>query len=198
MKALIDYWFGDPVELVPDIHRRGLWFKTGEEQDRQLRKQFGALVEQAVAGELSHWLTDGQAYLALVLLLDQLPRNIWRGTDRAYSGDARALATAEQAIDLGLDRKLPVVQRTFLYMPFEHQESQCAQDRCIALMELMVAESRGAQREVAQSFCNSALEHQQIIRRFGRFPHRNAFLARRCTDDEAAYLASGAKTFGQQ
>ena len=198
MKGILDYWFGDPVERVPGAERNRLWFNARVEQDREMRLRFGDLVEQAIAGELQHWLIDAPGYLATVLLLDQMPRNIWRGTSRAFSGDPRALITAKQAIEAGLDRSLPVVQRIFLYLPFEHQESLCEQDRCVALLDAAMAELDGAQRELAKSYGVHAREHREIILRFGRFPHRNAILSRTSTPEELAYLEAGAKSFGQK
>jgi uncharacterized protein (DUF924 family) len=132
-----------------------------------------------------------------VLLLDQFPRNLQRGTADAYAHDAQALALARRTLERGLARELTPVEHVFLLLPFEHAESLAAQDECVARAERLALDCPPAWREVIRSFVPFAVQHRAIVERFGRFPHRNRVLGRASTPEELAYLAGGAETFGQ-
>lgn len=182
-----DFWFGplDGAGLA-DESRHKLWFSAGEDTDTALQARFGHPVEQALAGELDHWARTDAGLIALVLLLDQFPRNIHRGTARAFAGDERALALARGAIAAGRHRQLPAIHRVFLYLPLEHSEQLAAQEDCLRLF-------RELEREIGceqiAGFTRYAQAHRDVIARFGRFPHRNKILGRESTPEELDHLA---------
>jgi uncharacterized protein (DUF924 family) len=156
------------------------WWRKDEAFDRVFRERFLALHERAATGELDDWKRDATSGLALVILLDQFPRNAFRGTARMFATDALARRYAELALAAGLDRQIKEPIRVFFYMPFEHSESLEDQARSVALQEWLDPELR-----------KYALMHQEIIQRFGRFPHRNTLLGRETTAEERAFLDGG-------
>lgn len=182
-QSILDFWF-----LPPDSPGYGLtraiWFDKNPEFDNQIRTQFGYLVEQALTNGLQDWESTPHTALALILLLDQFTRNIYRNTPRAFAGDSRALAIAQQVVDTGLDRTLLTIQRVFIYLPFEHAEDIDMQARSVALFKRL-QQATGAHM---MDF-DYALRHQRIIARFHRFPHRNHILGRPSTPEEQAFLA---------
>ena len=197
--ALLDAWFGDGlVRGWPGESRHQLWFGTDVAQDEALRKRFGPLVAQALDDGLRDWEDTLPGRLALLLLLDQLPRNLFRGQARAFAGDARAQRLALQAVAIGLDRHLPVVGRVFAYMPFMHAEDLALQERCVSLFQDLLDHHPGspAQREALADHLRYAVLHRDIVARFGRFPHRTAVLGRHSTAEEARFLIDGPR-FGQ-
>jgi uncharacterized protein (DUF924 family) len=182
-----NFWFGelDDRGMASPEHRR-LWFTASAEFDQTLAGRFGRRVEQALSGALAGWAERDDGLVALVLLLDQFPRNIFRGTPRAFAGDPRALALARMATDSGRHRALPLIHRVFLYLPLEHSENLAAQDECLRLFSELEGDTGYA--EVAD-FARYARAHRDIIARFGRFPHRNAILGRPSTSGELEHLA---------
>ena len=156
------------------------WFRKDAEFDRAIADRFGALHAQAAAGTKNDWAATPEGALALLLVLDQFSRNMFRGTPKAFSQDEMALAIAIKAVDAGFDQKLPQELRFFMYLPFEHAESIADQERCVLLVH--------ASAPLALPY---ALEHERIIRRFGRFPHRNPILGRHMTPAEQAFLDGG-------
>ncbi len=187
--ALLDFWFGAPGGAEHD-RIRAVWFESTEDFDAACREDFLADHERAAAGGYDYWLCEPGGALALVLLLDQMPRNLFRGTPRAWATDAAARAAADAAVARGFDRALPVVRRRFLYMPFMHSESLADQDRSMALFSALPPDTEG-QAETMES----ARRHHDIIARFGRFPHRNAILGRRSTPEEEAFLKEPNSSF---
>ncbi len=175
--ALLDFWF------APET--RPFWFRKDAAFDARLGERFGALREAAAAGDLDDWAQTPEGALALVVALDQLPRNLLRDDPRAFATDAKALAVAEAAIERGLDRRLPDDQRGMLYMPFMHSESRAAHERSI---ELFADPAFANQLDYAQ-------RHKAIIDRFGRYPHRNAILGRASTPEEVAFLKTPGSGF---
>ena len=157
------------------------WFAQEPAFDTQIRERFLATHEAAAAGTLSAWEDTAEGALALLLALDQFPRNMFRGTARAFSTDALALAAARRAIERGFDQAVPMPERTFFYLPFEHSENLADQEHGVALFE-----ATGAAEAVKW-----AKVHLDVIRRFGRFPHRNAALGRVSTPEEIAFLEGG-------
>ena len=135
-RALLDFWFGPPADPGREQHRE-IWFRSNVEFDAALRREFLADYEAAAAGMLLTWEADAAGALALVLLLDQVPRNIFRGTPRAYATDAAARATADRALERGFDQMVPPAWRLFFYMPFHHSEDLADQRRSLALSKAL-------------------------------------------------------------
>jgi uncharacterized protein (DUF924 family) len=157
------------------------WFEKNEVFDEAVRARFLALHERAAAGELKDWENSAEGTLALLLLFDQFPRNMFRGSARAFATDELARAIAAGALVKGFDAQVPSDLRTFLYLPFEHSEDMADQERGLALYT-----AAGDQDDLKW-----AQIHSDIIRRFGRFPHRNAALGRSTTPEEQAFLDAG-------
>jgi uncharacterized protein (DUF924 family) len=181
-RILLDRWFGPPGD--PDRERhRPIWFGGGApEFDAELRQQFLGDYEAAASGALSAWEETPESALALVLLLDQIPRNVFRGTPRAYATDAKARAAAARALERGFDQRVPPVWRRFFYMPLHHSESLADQQRSVALFEALPPDpDRTDDRRYSRRYLDT-------IGRFGRFPHRNAILGRISTPEELAFL----------
>jgi uncharacterized protein (DUF924 family) len=181
-KALLDAWFGPPADPEGEQHRE-IWFKSTEEFDAALREVFLADYQAAVAGALDSWEATPEGALALVLLLDQIPRNIFRGQPHAYSTDAAARAAADRALAKGFDWLIPPVRRLFFYMPFHHSENLDDQRRSRALFDALPRnpDHKGSLRRYG-------LPYLEVIERFGRFPHRNATLGRESTPEEIIFL----------
>ncbi|WP_255989946.1 DUF924 family protein [Chitinolyticbacter albus] len=177
---VLAFWFGPPGE-TPALRQQ--WFQRDDEFDMAIRDRFLATVETALAGALDHWACDADGTLALVIVLDQFPRNLFRGSARAFAGDAAARGHALHALELGWQRGLPPLQQVFLYLPFEHAETLADQDRMVALTAPWRSDMALA------PFHDYALSHREVIRRFGHFAHRNAVLGRATTEREAAWLA---------
>ena len=178
---VLDFWFGREDEPGYGEFREA-WFGKGEAFDRTVRDRFGELYEKAAAGELDAWREEAQSCLALVIVLDQFPRNIFRGDARTHATDAKALETARYALDRALDRELPPFGRMFLYMPLMHSENVADQRRSVELYESLAGEPEGP------DVTEYAVGHRDIVERFGRFPHRNAILGRETTPEEAEFL----------
>ena len=196
-RALLDRWFGDGLTVGwPTVNRHDLWFDSTAAQDDDLRERFGPWVDQALAGGLTDWSRDPLARLALVLLLDQLPRNLYRRQARAFAGDPRAQQLAVDAVARNMDAALPVIGRVFLYMPFMHAEDLALQQQGVALFERLPAEGPTERRDALANHLRYAVLHRDIVARFGRFPHRNAVLGRTDTEEEARFLIDGPR-FGQ-
>ncbi len=197
IKEVIDFWFGEIRDGFTVEDRSSFWFGSNEDTDRQIKTRFGSLVERASRNALDHWGKSAPGRLALVILLDQFTRNIYRGTGEAFSGDKKALELCREGIELGHDKALPPIQRMFLYMPLEHSENLGDQVLCVALHEEMLQDVAPDKREVVRESLNWALIHKGTIERFGRFPHRNKALGRRSTEAEERYLRGEHKSFGQ-
>ena len=197
---ILTYWFGS-VDAVTSgtgaLEKASLWFAAGNEVDREMRQYFGDDLELAGRGKYDSWEDDPMEHLALILLLDQFSRNIHRGTPRAFAFDDRGLSSALNGIDREHDRAVSPVARAFFYMPLEHAEQLGHQERCVELMEELVAQVPEEQRELFQGFADYARQHRDIIAKFGRFPHRNKILGRPSTPEERAFLAEAKQDFGQ-
>ena len=186
ISEILDYWFGPLNEAgMCREDRNPLWFKASADTDETCRSRFSDQVEQALAGELDSWTASDQGLIALIVLLDQMTRNIYRGTAGAFSGDQRALGLAQQAIETGIYQRLPAIHQVFLYMPLEHCEDLEVQEECVTLFEELAAVT--GHQQIAD-FTRYAIAHREVIAQFGRFPHRNAILGRESTPAELAYL----------
>lgn len=195
-QPLLDWWFGaDGSATDIAAARRGLWFGKRDSQDREAEARFAALVEQALAGDLKGWADEPRGWLAHLILLDQLPRMIFRDTPRAFAGDALARPLLEAGLERGWDRALTPIQRVFAYLIFEHAEDLPLQARAVELFRALLDQAGDAERELFADFLDFAERHQRVIARFGRFPHRNAILGRACTDEEQAFLREPGSRF---
>ena len=194
---VLDFWFADSLTNPDNLaERRAVWFMGGSNVDQLITKKFGTLPDAALVGELQHWTTDTRNALALVLVLDQFPRNIYRNTARAYHYDTAGLDLAVNIIDQGLNLNLHPIEQSFLFLPLEHSEAIEDQTRAVQLYETLTTQSSGPYLESAKNSLDYAKRHCDIIRRFGRFPHRNATLGRESTEAEIEFLATGGDTFG--
>jgi len=196
--AILDFWIGpashDPLESQK---RSKLWFNSTPAKDRKLKKQFGDLLKRAEHDELDHWSDTVCGSLALVILLDQFSRNLYRGTAAAFQNDAKALRIAKNTVDRGQDLELSLLQRAFLYHPFEHSESLQSQHASVRLFSTLEQSAPEAWFKQLSSFADHARAHCKIIEEFGRYPHRNDALGRQSTEAERHYLERGGKRFGQ-
>lgn len=185
------FWFGPPqTEEAAYASRRKLWFGKSDRLDQIIRDRFLRLYEQAAAGQLDDWQQFPLGCLALLLLLDQFPRNMFRQTPRAFATDQQALTIAKQTVDRQFDRALEPLQRLFVYVPFEHSENLDDQQRAVELLRHLSA----AAPELLDCY-DYALRHQAVIQRFGRFPHRNGILRRQSTPAEVEFLKQPGSSF---
>ena len=171
-QKIIDFWFADDV--------RKLWFNSTAEFDRSLFERFEESLQQAGRGELDHWMKSAQGCLALVILLDQFPLNMFRGSAQSFATEAQSREVARVAIEMGFDKALPAEQQAFLYMPFMHSEDLADQQLALELFDQPGMESN----------LRFARHHHAIVETYGRFPHRNAALGRINTAIETEYLNS--------
>ena len=208
-----EFWFGKSLtgplpgqgelasQAVALKRRVDLWFDSNPQvvaqQDELIRTQFQDLVERAVHGELDAWADSPRRRLSLILVLDQFPRQIYRGTARAFAYDPAALALTLSGMQLAADGALNLIERLFFYMPLQHAEATEVQDESVSAYKRLVAESPAELRSTFEASLESAEKHREIIRQFGRFPHRNKILGRENTPEEVAYLNEGGDTFGQ-
>lgn len=180
---ILDFWFGKPDSEEYGRPRK-CWFEKNPAFDEEIRRRFLPLLEAAAAGQRDDWASQPESLLALIVLLDQFPRNLFRDTPRAFATDGMALALAQQAVAEGFDVRLRPLQKVFVYLPFEHSEEIAMQDRSVALFTALAGNG-----EEFASYLDYAERHREVIRRFGRFPHRNAILGRASTPEEIEYLA---------
>ncbi len=195
-QPLLDWWFGPPAtagEVAAERH--GLWFGKRDSQDREARERFAPLVEQALAGELHSWQVEAEGWLGHILLLDQLPRMIFRDTPRAFAGDAPAQVLVQQGLAQGWEQQLAPIQRVFVYLVLEHAEDLALQDQAVARFEALLAQADAGERELFAGFLDYAEQHQRVIARFARFPHRNLILGRESTDQEVQFLQQPGSRF---
>jgi len=201
---VLQYWFGANPTAPDQIGTRlRLWFGGDEPpeirdlRDESIAARFGTLIQHAAAGELDAWAGSPQRLLALILLLDQFPRNVYRGTAQAFGQDAKALELVRHGLQRGADATLRPIQRVFFYLPLEHAESADSQDESVAAFRCLLEEAPEEEKALFQRCLQSALAHQDIVARFGRFPHRNAALGRTSTEAELAFLNTEGVRFGQ-
>jgi uncharacterized protein (DUF924 family) len=199
-----DFWFGKlPMTAQALQQRVRLWFPEDasdeglQQRDAIIRARFGELVERAGRGELASWADSPRRCLSLIILLDQFPRSIYRGTAQAFAYDEQALGLTLKAMQSAADGALDVVERMFFYMPLQHSEAQDVQDESVAGYRRLLTEAPEELRDVFAAALKSAEDHRSIIERFGRFPHRNRVLERTNTPQEEAWLRSGGEPMGQ-
>ena len=199
LESILEFWFGrlDGYDDV-DPSKQKLWWIGSAAVDDEIRERFGSVVEAALAGELDHWQKSARGSLALVILLDQFTRNLGRGTPDAFAGDQRALAVCKRAREGEQDRDLKLIERAFLYMPMMHAEDRRIAETCKACFAELSEEISEQAREGFPDFNKHAIQHADIVLRFGRYPHRNEILERTSTEAEHRFMADGGPGFGQR
>ena len=185
-KTIRSFWFGE--ENSPDHGRyRRVWFQKDDDFDAQIREQFSADVERAAAGEYDDWKAIPEDAVALILLLDQFPRNLYRGDPKSFATDSKALTIAQSLVNSKIDRELPPAYRFFVYLPYEHSELFSHQKTSVSLMESLVTEVPDLD-DGLKGGVDFAKRHRDVIQKFGRFPHRNEILGRSSTPVEIEFL----------
>jgi uncharacterized protein (DUF924 family) len=195
-ESILEYWFGTEADdVVAAKQHADLWWKKNPEVDKEIGERFGSLLEAAVNGSLDDWLADTRGRLAMIILADQFSRNIYRGTPRSFASDSFARAWCMAGLEIGADRMLRPIERVFFYLPMEHSESLDDQYRSVTLCKELAESVPEAHRELFDGYLNYAVRHCEIVERFGRFPHRNAILGRKSTDEEIAFLEKPGSSF---
>ena len=202
-RKIRDFWFGKlPLSAGALDQRMRFWFgvepsELRQRRDEQIRVHFGAVFEKAISGALASWADGPRRRLSLILLLDQFPRNMFRGSARAFAYDAHALGLTASGMQSAADAALDVVERLFFYMPLQHAENSEAQEESVAAYRRLLGEVPPQLSGIFESALRSAENHRQLIARFGRFPHRNAILGRDSTPEELQFLVECEHRFGQ-
>ena len=189
--AVLAQWFGSArPDAATALAQQKQWFTKSPAFDEQLRERFGVAVQAGMGGALAHWCDQGPwGRLALIVLLDQFTRNIYRGQPQSFAGDPQALTLALQGIAQAQDQQLPAVTRIFMYLPLEHAEDRSLQARSVALFQALSDQSTAADADFFAGTLDYARRHEQVIAQFGRFPHRNLILGRASSPAEQEYLA---------
>jgi len=198
------FWFGPRPYTRAGVQQHSrLWFGDGSapeltpQTDELIRERFGETVQAAERGEFAAWASSPRRRLALVLLLDQFPRNVYRGTALAFAQDRKALSLTISGMQFGADATLDPLERLFFYMPLQHAEALDAQEESVAAFSRLVTESSPELRSIFEGARESAVLHRDIVARFGRFPHRNRVLGRESSAEETVWLETEGNHFGQ-
>jgi len=187
---VLQFWFGDVDELGrSDVQHSRRWFMKDEAFDRQIAERFGETYADVRGGLREAWLDDPRGRVAYVIVLDQFPRNMFRGTARMFEADRQALAAAVEGVARHDDAALTVNERSFLYMPYMHSEDLDMQERSVALFKELAESAPSELRGAMVAAVQYAEKHHDIVARYGRFPHRNTALKRQSTPQELAFLA---------
>lgn len=190
-RAVLHFWFGDPTKADSEYgQQRQVWFRKDPAFDETIRSHFLSDYEQAAAGTLNSWQDQPPSCLALIVLLDQFPRNLFRGDPRSFATDAQALSAARYALAQGFDQELLPVERIFMYLPLEHSENLADQQESVQRVQAVAA-----QNPELDNTLDYAIRHRDVIERFGRFPHRNEILGRETTATEAEFLKQPGSRF---
>ncbi len=194
--AVLEFWFGAREEDA-DVIADGcaLWFRGGADIDAAIQARFSGLREAAIDGQLDDWLVFPRGRLALVILVDQFSRNLFRADAQAFAHDVLARSWCAQGLASRVDRSLRPIERVFLYLPLEHSETLAHQERSVELFEVLNGDASGDTRETFADYLDYARRHYTIIARFGRFPHRNAALGRSSTAEEIVFLEQPGSSF---
>lgn len=187
-QTVLNFWFGSPND--PEYGKpRKFWFVKSSETDKQIISIFESTYQAAAKGELNHWRTSPLSCLALIIVLDQFPRNMYRGTPQSFATDKMALDSAKYALERNYDQELLPVQRWFVYIPFEHSEDLAEQKKSVALFDSLKSDPN------SQDAIAYAKKHFEVMQRFGRFPHRNEILNRKSTPEEIKFLQQPGSRF---
>ena len=197
-EEVLTFWFGDAC-ASPELAtaRSKFWFKSDTETDQQVWELYADVVTDAGGGLYDYWQETPKGRLALIILLDQFPRNIFRGTSEVYRYDSKALTLAGQGITVGHLAGLSIPEQAFFLMPYQHSEDIAVQRVGVDLMAAMVASAPQELKPVAQGNLDFATRHHDIVAEYGRFPHRNSLLGRNSTEAESQFLQTGGERFGQ-
>jgi uncharacterized protein (DUF924 family) len=198
IEGILSFWFKEQELSAPQIdHRMDMWFSEDPVFDHEIEKEYADDVSAACAGNLDHWAADPHGRLALIILIDQFRRNIYRNSAKAFSKDKLALKLCVEGAMEKKDRSLTPIQRVFFYMPLQHAESRKVQAKSVELYNRLAEMVTPTYRETFLTVAQFAELHKDIIDQFGRFPHRNQLLDRENTAEEAEYLTSDSPDFGQ-
>ncbi|MEN3352903.1 MAG: hypothetical protein V7640_1061 [Betaproteobacteria bacterium] len=193
-----EFWFGDALTDPEKAKARmTFWFRATPDIDALITQRFATAVQDAASGALAAWTLKARPGLALIIVLDQFPRNTGRGTAAAFAHDRPALIVARRGVAAGFLDALTTVEQAFFLMPFQHSEDLACQREGMALFQHLAEVASSEWRPIAEEMLRYARMHLEIIERFGRFPHRNRILGRHSTPDERAYLNSNQESFGQ-
>jgi uncharacterized protein (DUF924 family) len=185
---ILEFWFGESEDAAQRPDRMQLWFGGGDEVDRKIRERFGATLEQARSGAFDDWAETARGRLALIVLIDQFSRNVYRGSAEAFSKDALALRLARDGLDNGHYAQLSCFEQLFFVMPLEHAEDLVQQERAVALYEAWAKALPAPLESLGKTVVDFARMHRDVIARFGRFPTRNQALGRASTPSEEAHV----------
>jgi uncharacterized protein (DUF924 family) len=195
---ILKFWFADAADSPAAAAARGeFWFQVNEKVDRQIWFLFADTLSDAASGLFDVWAEEPDGRLALIILLDQCPRNMYRGTAEVFRHDPRAMALAREGVECGQLESLSVPEQLFFLLPYQHSEKLAIQKAGVELYEIVAAKAADEWRAVAEGYRDFAVRHYDIIAQFGRFPHRNQVLGRQSSGAEERYLAGGGDTFGQ-
>ena len=198
IEAVLEFWFREQELTAPQIDRRmDIWFGEDAVFDHECKKEFSEDVERATAGQLDHWAHEPRGRLALILLLDQFRRNIYRNTAEAFAMDKAALKLCVEGAMEKKDQGLTPIQRVFFYMPLQHTESRKVQGKSVEIYNRLCEAVSPTHRETFETIAQFAELHHDIVEQFGRFPHRNKMLNRENTAEENKYLTGDSPDFGQ-
>jgi len=197
IQRILAFWFGEIRGGWPVEDRNTVWWDGGKGLDAEIHEQFGEQIIKAATGELSGWSKTAKGRLALILLLDQFPRNIYRRSAKAFATDSLALGTCLEGLETKQDQQLELIERVFFYLPLMHSEQLLHHDYASKLFAGIVSAANEFHKEEANRYFHAAKQHRDIILQFGRYPHRNIVLERPSTKCELVYLAGGPETFGQ-
>jgi len=197
-KSVLDYWFGEaPITPATVKAQSSIWFSGSKNIDFDIERRFGKLLSLAASGMLDSWIDEPTSGVALIILLDQFPRNIHRGTAGAFAQDRKALLSCYKLIGQEKFSVLNPLFKSFSLLPLEHSESIADQNRCVEEFKHLLQVSGTEWEKMLSGYLDYAQQHHKIIEEFGRFPHRNAVLGRESTSAELTYLNEGASSFGQ-
>jgi len=198
IESVLRFWFGnEPDGDIAGTARakEALWWGGDRDTDALIRQRFGDLHAQAIRGDLDAWLDTPRGRLALIIVVDQFSRNIHRGTPGAFARDALARRLCVDGMAAGIDRELGLLERVFFYLPLEHSEDRADQARSVAAYQSLTPAEPDTRRELFEVYEKFARDHQRVVDRFGRFPHRNAILGRVSTGEEFAFLQQPGSSF---
>lgn len=192
-QEILDFWFGDGP--TPPPAKRKLWFKKSEQTDRLIEQKFADTLERAAVGQLDGWADEDEGLVALVVVLDQFPRNIYRGTPRSFAYDEKARSLTHRAIDAGADLRLGPFKRQFLYLPLMHSEDLTEQKLSMKKYRELADGVAAEHKEHFETVYDFADRHFRIIQEWGRYPHRNDILGRQSSEAEEAFLTQPGSSF---